>query len=76
MKQTTINRFREWAKHHGDDEQFSAGTETWTKHEFAVKFLGEKPKKLAKPINIDTKVEVNADVERTFETRHTEESGD
>ncbi len=74
MKQTTINRFREWAKTHSDDEQFSAGTETWTKHEFAVKFLGEKPKKIAKPINIDIKVETNADLDTTFKTGHTEES--
>ena len=76
MKSTTINRFREWAKSHDDHEQFSAGASTWTKAEFEVAFLGVEPKKTAKPINIDVKVEKDADVERTFETGHIEESGD
>lgn len=76
MKQTTINRFREWAKHHSDDEVFSAGVDSWTKHEFEVAFLGKTAKKSTKPINIDVKVEEHADLERTLETGHTEESGD
>ena len=76
MKQTTINRFKEWAKTHSDDEQFSAGVDTWTKSEFEVAFLGVEPKKIAKPINIDVKVDTNADLEGTLETGHIEESGD
>ena len=76
MKSTTINRFREWAKTHDDHEKFSAGASTWTKAEFEVAFLGVKPKKTSKPINIDVKVEEHADLERTLETGHTEESGD
>jgi len=76
MKQTTINRFREWAKTHDDHEIFSAGTDCWTKQEFSVAFLGETPKKTAKPINIDVKVEKDADLERPLETGHIEESGD
>jgi hypothetical protein len=75
MKQTTINRFREWAKTHDDHEIFSAGTDSWTKQEFAVAFLGETPKKTANPINIDIEVK-HADLERPLETGHTEESGD
>lgn len=76
MKSTTINRFREWAKSHDDHEQFSAGASTWTKAEFEVAFLGVEPKKTAKPINIDVKEELNADLEGTLETGHIEESGD
>ena len=76
MKSTTINRFREWAKTHDDHEQFSAGASTWTKAEFEVAFLGVEPKKTAKPINIDVKEELNADLEGTLETGHIEESGD
>jgi hypothetical protein len=74
MKQTTVNRFREWAKSHGDNDVFNAGTDSWTKQEFGVKFLGETPKKSAKPINIDVKEEPNADLEGTLETGHSEES--
>lgn len=74
MKQTTINRFREWAKTSEPGAVFSAGSQCWTKEEFSVAFLGEKPKKTAKPINIDVKVNEDADMEPTFETRHTEES--
>lgn len=76
MKQTTINRFREWAKHHGDSDVFSAGVDSWTKSEFETAFLGGTPKKTQNPINIDVKVENNADMERPLETGHTEESGD
>jgi len=76
MKQVTINRFREWAKTHSDTDVFSAGFDSWTKHDFEVNFLGVTPRKTAKPINIDVKVTENADVETTFETGHTEESGD
>jgi hypothetical protein len=76
VKSTTINRFREWAKSHDDHEQFSAGASTWTKAEFEVAFLGGKPKKAAKQLNIDVKVNEDADVERTFETGHIEESRD
>lgn len=76
MKATTINRFREWAKSHGDDETFSSGTQLWTKYDFEVAFLGRTAKKSENPINIDVKVENNADMERTLETGHTEESGD
>ena len=72
----TINRFREWAKTHDDHEQFSAGASTWTKAEFATAFLGETPQKTANPINIDVEVELDADLERTLETGHIEESGD
>lgn len=74
MKQTTINRFREWAHGKDDSEVFSAGTESWTKADFEVAFLGVKPKKTAKPINIDVKVEEHADLERTLESGHTQES--
>jgi hypothetical protein len=76
MKQTTINRFREWAKSHSDTDVFSAGFDSWTKQEFAVAFLGETPKKTPKPINIDVKVNEDADVERTFDPGHIEESGE
>jgi hypothetical protein len=76
VKQTTINRFREWAKSHEHYDKFSAGTETWTKREFETQFLGVEPKKTHNPINIDIEVEEDADLERTLETGHTEESGD
>jgi hypothetical protein len=76
VKSTTIIRFREWAKSHDDHETFSAGTDIWTKQEFAEKFLGQTPKKSAKPINIDVKEELDADLEGTFKTGHIEESGD
>ena len=76
MKQTTIHRFRAWAAGKDDSEVFSAGTDSWTKHEFEVAFLGVKPKKTPKPINIDIEVKTDADLERTFKTGHTEESGD
>jgi hypothetical protein len=76
MKQTTINRFRKWAHGKDDHEVFSAGTDSWTKKDFAVAFLGETPKKTANPINIDVKEELNADLEGTLETGHIEESGD
>lgn len=76
MKQTTINRFREWAKSHTDADVFHAGSESWTKSEFEVEFLGAQPKKSPKPINIDVKEETHADLDTAFETGHTEESGD
>ncbi len=76
MKKNTIERFKTWSLDKQDDDIFVAGTELWTKHDFAVAFLGETPKKSAKPINIDVKVEQDADLERPLETRHTEESGD
>lgn len=82
MKSTTINRFREWAKTHEHYDKFSAGTRTWTKQEFAEAFLGEinllgeRPKNVSKQLNIDVEVELDADLERTLETGHTEESGD
>lgn len=75
MKQTTINRFREWAKSHTDADVFHAGSDSWTKSDFEVEFLGAKPKKSPKPINIDIEVK-HADLERPLETGHTEESGD
>nr|DAU83279.1 MAG TPA: hypothetical protein [Caudoviricetes sp.] len=74
MKQTTINRFREWAKTHSDNEVFSAGTDSWTKNDFEVKFLGGKPKKIEKPINIDVKEELNADLDTALDSGHSEES--
>jgi hypothetical protein len=76
MKKNTIKQFKAWSLDKQDDDIFVAGTELWTKHNFAVAFLGETPKKTANPINIDVKVELDADVERTFETGHIEESGD
>jgi hypothetical protein len=76
MKQTTINRFREWAAGKDDSEVFSAGTDSWTKHDFEVNFLGVKPRKTAKQLNIDIKVTEDADVERTFDPGHIEESGE
>jgi hypothetical protein len=76
MKQTTINRFREWAHGKDDSEVFSAGTDSWTKADFEAAFLGETPKKTANPINIDVKEELNADLEGTLETGHIEESRD
>lgn len=76
MKQTTINRFREWAKSHEHYDKFSAGTDVWTKSEFETQFLGVEPKKTHNPINIDIEVAEDADLERTLETGHTEESGD
>jgi hypothetical protein len=76
MKQTTINRFREWAHGKDDSEVFSAGTDSWTKADFEAAFLGGKPKKAAKQLNIDVKVNEDADVERTFDPGHIEESGD
>jgi hypothetical protein len=75
MKQTTINRFREWAKSASDSDVFHTGSDSLTKQEFAAA-LGETPQKTANPINIDVKVEEDADLERTLETGHIEESGD
>lgn len=76
MKAITIERFKHWAKTHSDNEKFCSDNRVWTKAEFEQEFLGVKPKKAAKQINIDIKVKQDADVESTLETGHTEESGE
>lgn len=76
MKETTIQRFKLWSVDKSDDAVFISGTDSWTKSEFEAAFLGGKPKKAAKTINTDVKVKENADLDRTLETGHTEESGE
>lgn len=73
MKETTIQRFKLWAESHSDTDLFRSGGHSWTKAEFESTFLGVKPKKTPKPINIDIEVK-HADLEPTLETGHTEES--
>lgn len=73
MKETTIQRFKIWAVDKSDDAVFISGTESWTKAEFDVAFLGGKPKKVSKQLNIDVEVEEHADLERTLESGHTQE---
>jgi hypothetical protein len=75
MKSSTTARFHEWAKTASPDAVFVSGTHSWTREQFETEVLGLKPKKISKPLNIDVKVEKNADLESTQHPGHSEKFG-